>query len=142
MHDSANDGQHHEAKVAQQGRSRVAHWWQCRDRVDRGAHSRRAKDHVRNPSGIEAHATLEFPGTGNQPAASSVEERGQLDKDWGRHDAGVLAVLSEHSQPQPWWLGYLETGASDLIFDGARRVRFYAGWPYVLIEAGLEQAGI
>jgi hypothetical protein len=88
------------------------------------------------------YATLELPGSGNQLAASSAEEWEQLEKDWDCHDAGVLAVLSEHSGPQPWWLGYLETGASDLIFDGARRVRFYADWPYVLIEAGPEQAGV
>ena len=54
----------------------------------------------------------------------------------------MLAVLSEHSEPQPWWLGYLDSGATDLIFGGARQVRFYADWPYVLIEAGPEQAGV
>jgi hypothetical protein len=92
------------------------------------------------PPVFEAYATLELPGTGNQPAASSAEEFEQLERDWDRHEAGALAVLSEHSRPQSWWLGYLETGASDLIFGGARRVRFYADWPYVLIEAGPEQA--
>jgi hypothetical protein len=94
------------------------------------------------PPIFEAYATLEFPGTGNQQSVSSGEKWEQLDKQWDRHEAGVLAVLSEHSKQQPWWLGYLDTGASDLIFNGARQVRFYADWPYVLIEAGPEQAGI
>jgi hypothetical protein len=92
------------------------------------------------PPVFEVYATLELPGTGNQPAASSTEAWEQLDKDWDRHDAGVLAVLSEHSEPQSWWLGYLDSGATDLIFDGVRRVRFYADWPYVLVETGPEQA--
>lgn len=108
--------------------------------MDRGEHAERAKDHAAIPPVFEAYATLELPGTGNQPAVSTAEEWEQLERDGDRHDAGVLAVLSEHSQPQPWWLGYLETGASDFIFDGARRVRFYADWPYVLVEAGPEQA--
>lgn len=93
------------------------------------------------PPIFEAYATLELPGTGNQPTASTAEEWEQLERDGDRHDAGVLAVLSEHSQAQPWWLGYLETGAYDLVFNGAKRTRFYADWPYVLIEAGPEQAG-
>ncbi|MGE5282444.1 MAG: hypothetical protein ACM3N0_09030 [Chloroflexota bacterium] len=92
------------------------------------------------PPVFEAYATLELPGTGNQTTASTAEEWEQLERYGDRHDAGALAVLSEHSQPQPWWLGYLETGASDLPFDGVPRVRFYADWPYVLIEAGPEQA--
>jgi hypothetical protein len=92
------------------------------------------------PPVFEAYATLELPGTGNQPAASTAEEWEQLERDGDRHDVGVLAVLREHSQPQSWWLGYLETGACDLIFDGSRRVSLYADWPYVLVEAGCEQA--
>lgn len=94
------------------------------------------------PPVFEAYATLEQPGTGNHAPGSSLEKWEQLDKEWDRHDAGVLALLSEHSESQSWWLGYLETGASDLPFDGAQRVRFYADWPYVLLEAGPEQARI
>ncbi len=72
------------------------------------------------PPAFEAYATLELPGTGNHAPGSSIEKWEQLDKKWDRHDAGVLALLIEHSEPQPWWLGYLETGASELPFDGAR----------------------
>lgn len=92
------------------------------------------------PPVFEAYATLELPGTGNHAPGSSLEKWEQLDKEWELHDTGVLALLSEHSEPQPWWLGYLEAGAADLVFNGVQRTRFYADWPYVLIEAGPEQA--
>jgi len=56
------------------------------------------------------------------------------------HDRAVLALLSEQSPDQPWWLGYLDTGADDIVFPDAPKVTLYAGWHYVLIEAGPEQA--
>jgi hypothetical protein len=90
------------------------------------------------PPLFEAYATLELPGSGDQQTASSSEE---WEQEWNRHETGVLAVLSEHAEPQPWWLGYLDSGATDLIFDDVRQVRLYADWPYVLVEAGPEQAG-
>jgi hypothetical protein len=52
----------------------------------------------------------------------------------------VLAVLCEQSAGQPWWLGYLDTGADDIVFPGAPKVTLYYGWRYVLVEAGPEQA--
>ncbi len=94
------------------------------------------------PPVFEAYATLELPGTGKQPPASSVEEWEQRDKEWDRHEAAVLAVFSEYSVPQPWWLGYLDSGETDLIFGDTRQVRFYADWPYVLIQAGPDQARV
>lgn len=57
-----------------------------------------------------------------------------------RSDTALLALLSAHSSDQTWWLGYLETGASDIVFSDAPRVRLYSGWPYVLVKAGPEQA--
>src|SRR4249919_2744242 len=66
------------------------------------------------PPVFEAYATLEQPGTGDHAPGSSLEKWERLDKEWERNDAAVLALLSEHSEPQPWWLGYLETGASEL----------------------------
>lgn len=58
-----------------------------------------------------------------------------------RHDEAVVALLEEHSQRQPWWLGYLETGPSaDVVFHDAPRVKLYAGWDYVLVQADPEQA--
>jgi hypothetical protein len=57
-----------------------------------------------------------------------------------RHDRAVLALLSEQSPGQRWWLGYLDTGADDVVFPDAPTVTLYAGWHYVLVEAGPEQA--
>jgi hypothetical protein len=86
------------------------------------------------PPVFVAYATLELPGTGDHDQASWFE-------DPDRHDAGVLAVLTEHTAAQPWWIGYLNTGAADIIFYDAPRVMLYSAWEYVLIEAGPEQAG-
>jgi hypothetical protein len=55
-------------------------------------------------------------------------------------DAALFNVLQAHTEPQPWWLGYLETGASDVIFPEAPRVRLYWDWGYVMVRAGPEQA--
>lgn len=58
-----------------------------------------------------------------------------------RHDRAVIEVLTEHTdQQQPWWLGYLDTGADDVVFADAPAVTLYSGWQYVLVEAGPEQA--
>jgi hypothetical protein len=87
------------------------------------------------PPLFSAYATLELPGTGEHDPASWFE-------DHDRHAAGVLAVLSEHTAAQPWWLGYLETGVgAETIFYDVPKVTLYPGWHYVLIEAGPEQAG-
>jgi hypothetical protein len=56
------------------------------------------------------------------------------------HERVVVDVLVEHTAEQPWWLGYLETGAHDVVFPEAPRVPLYWDWPYVLVEAGPEQA--
>ena len=53
----------------------------------------------------------------------------------------LLRLLSEQSPDQPWWLGYLETGADDVVFPDAPRVTLYAGWPYVLVQAAPAEAG-
>jgi len=57
-----------------------------------------------------------------------------------KHDRAVLELLSGQSAGQPWWLGYLDTGAADIVFPDAPVVTLYAGWHYVLVEAGPEQA--
>jgi hypothetical protein len=77
------------------------------------------------PPVFEAYATVELPDGGE----------GQDD-----HERAVLMLLSEQSAGQPWWLGYLDTGADDIVFPDAPKVTLYAGWPYVLVEAGREQA--
>jgi len=62
------------------------------------------------------------------------------DDQWNKHDRAVVALLSQHSAGQAWWLGYLDTGADDVVFPDAPRVHLYYGWHYVLVEAGSQQA--
>lgn len=56
------------------------------------------------------------------------------------HERAVIDELILHSVEQPWWLGYLDTGAHDIVFPRAPAVRLYADWPYVLVEAGPHEA--
>jgi len=56
------------------------------------------------------------------------------------HERAVVSRLVEFTPAQPWWLGYLETGAHNVVFDDAPRVSVYWSWPYVLVAAGPEQA--
>jgi hypothetical protein len=51
-----------------------------------------------------------------------------------------VEILKAHTPPQPWWLGYLDTGAHDIVFSTAPQVALYWDWRYVLVEAGPEQA--
>jgi hypothetical protein len=77
------------------------------------------------PAVFEAYATVLVPD----------QDRGRA-----RDFALLLDLLRDQSADQPWWLGYLETGADDLVFPQARRTSLYAHWPYVLVEAGPDQA--
>jgi hypothetical protein len=77
------------------------------------------------PPVFEAYATVVLPGRGE----------GQ-----DKHDRAVLGLLSGQSAGQPWWLGYLDTGADDIVFPDVPMVTLYAGWRYVLVEAGPGQA--
>jgi hypothetical protein len=79
------------------------------------------------PPVFEAYATVMLP-----PHAEQQDE----------HDHAVLALLREQSAGQPWWLGYLDTGADDIVFPDAPKVILYYGWQYVLVEAGPEQAAV
>lgn len=79
------------------------------------------------PPVFEAYATVVLP---EWPAGAGQD----------RHNRAVLALLTEHSADQPWWLGYLDTGTVDIVFDDAPTVTLYPGWQYVLIEAGSAQA--
>jgi hypothetical protein len=77
------------------------------------------------PPVFDAYATVELPYGG----------KGQ-----DEHDRAVLALLSEQSPGQRWWLGYLDTGADDIVFPDAPKVALYSDWRYVLVEAEPEQA--
>ncbi|RAV07989.1 MULTISPECIES: hypothetical protein [Mycobacterium avium complex (MAC)] len=56
------------------------------------------------------------------------------------HDRAIVALLTRQSPDQQWWIGYLDTGSADVVFPDAPRVTLYANWPYVLVQAGPEQA--
>jgi hypothetical protein len=73
------------------------------------------------PPIFEAYATLVFP-----LGLESSRDDMRLAED--RFDDASLRVLCAHTQPQPWWLGFLDTGASDVVLDDAPRVRIYSGW--------------
>ena len=77
------------------------------------------------PPVFEAYATVVLPHGGERQ---------------DEHDRAMLALLSEQSAGQRWWLGYLDTGADDIVFPGAPMVTLYSDWHYVLVEAGPEQA--
>lgn len=57
-----------------------------------------------------------------------------------RQDLAFVDVLRRHSGGRPWWIGYLDTGASDIVFWDAPKVTLYYGWSYVLVLAGPDQA--
>ncbi|GAB2911522.1 hypothetical protein [Streptomyces mayteni] len=59
---------------------------------------------------------------------------------WEALDRALVSVLRGESPNQPWWLGYLDNGADDIVFPEASQVTLYAEWRYVLVEAGPEQA--
>ena len=77
------------------------------------------------PPAFQAYATAVLPGGDEAQQA---------------HDRAVIALLSAYPAGQPWWLGYLDTGADDIVFPGAPMVTLYSGWHYVLVQAGPEQA--
>ena len=72
---------------------------------------------------------------------NAAEEDGRRDLTRERRqDLAFVEVLRRHSADRPWWIGYLDTGADDIVFPGAPIVTLYEGWHYVLVEAGPEQA--
>lgn len=77
------------------------------------------------PEVFEAYATVVLPEPGEGQEA---------------HDREVLELLRRHTADQAWWLGYLDTGADDVVFPDAPMVTLYTGWHYVLVGAGPQQA--
>jgi hypothetical protein len=57
-----------------------------------------------------------------------------------RHERAVIELLTQQTPEQPWCLGYLDTGASDVVFPYGPRTTVYYGYGYVLVEAGPQQA--
>ncbi len=56
------------------------------------------------------------------------------------HEQAVVGELVRNTPEQSWWLGFLDTGAHDVVLPSAPRVDLYWQWPYVLVAAGPEQA--
>src|SRR6266536_5296524 len=46
------------------------------------------------------------------------------------HERAVVDELTEHTPAQPWWLGYLDTVAHDIVFPLAPKLSLY--WPWRL----------
>lgn len=74
-------------------------------------------------------------------AYATVVLLADTDEEQQANERALLAVLSDCSADQAWWLGYLDTSVADMVFPGAPRVSLYADWRYVLVEAGPEEAG-
>jgi hypothetical protein len=74
------------------------------------------------PAVFDDYATLVLPG------ALGVS-RDLVDD--GTQDRALLALVQAQTAPQPWWLGYLDTGASDIVLWDAPKVTLYSGWSYV-----------
>jgi hypothetical protein len=56
-------------------------------------------------------------------------------------DRAMVTVLSAHAEEPSWWLAYLDTGGSDIVFEDAPKVPIsFLEWRYVLVAAGPEQA--
>jgi len=83
------------------------------------------------PPVFAAYATLTFP---LDLESSRVQMRDAED----RFDDALIRVLDNNTAPQPWWLGFLDTGASDVVMPDAPRVRVYN--QYVLVQAGPQEA--
>jgi hypothetical protein len=79
------------------------------------------------PPVFDAYCTLELPQTADEAEAS-------------RHERAAIDLLARHTSAQPWWLGYLDTGASNIVFPYTSRTTVYSGWGYVLVKAGPKQA--
>ena len=79
------------------------------------------------PPVFASYCTVSLPD-GNDEAESA------------RHERAVIDLLTQQTQAQPWWLGFLDTGASDVVFPYAPRTGNALGHGYVLVEAGPRQA--
>jgi hypothetical protein len=71
------------------------------------------------PPVFDAYATVELPATWRE--------------EQDRHDAAVIELLTRRTVSQPWWPGYLDSGAVDVVFADAPRTTLYADWKYVLV---------
>ena len=83
------------------------------------------------PPVFDDYATVVLPDEDPQPEGRPFTSE---------HDEAVRALLERHTRPQPWWLGYLDTGGRNLGFHEAQQVTLYADWRYLLVEARPDQS--
>ena len=90
------------------------------------------------PPRFEAYAAFEEPDCSpDEPHSNHDFEH--RERQIVEHERAVVSHLRRYS-PTQWWLGYLDTGAHDVVFPAAERVSMYFQWNYVLVQAGPEAA--
>ncbi|MGH3784334.1 MAG: hypothetical protein ACRDRO_27860, partial [Pseudonocardiaceae bacterium] len=62
------------------------------------------------PPVFASYCSLELP---------DANDRAELTQ----HGQAVIELLTEQTPDQPWWLGFLDTGASDVVFSYAPDAR-------------------
>jgi len=77
------------------------------------------------PPRFERYATLVLP---------------KQEQELVRQEQALLRLLATVGE-QPWFLGYLLTGADDVVFAHAPTVTVYSDWEYLLVQAGPREAG-
>ena len=96
---------------------------------DRSGDRHRIKGAI--PPVFADYATLVHPGELGTPRHVRLERR---------QDLALVEVLRRHTPQLPWYLGYLDTGVSEIVFWDAPKVTLYTGWRYVLVLAGPDEA--
>jgi hypothetical protein len=92
---------------------------------------------------INAATTIDFTITSAIPPvfdAYATVVLPESPEDQQRHDRAVISLLNKQSPNQHWWLAYLDADAEHVVFPDAPKVTLYAGWSYVLVQAGPAQA--
>jgi hypothetical protein len=54
-------------------------------------------------------------------------------------DVAIVGHLQRFGPPG-WWLGYLDTGGSDVVFPRSLKITTYADWPYVIVKGDAASA--
>lgn len=130
-----------------------------RERVagDLGLPGRRAKDTHGHSWRIGTDAEVEWIAGGTSPSltvtavipsvfgAYATVVPPDSAEDQERYSRAVLALLTNQSAGQRWWLGYLSTAPGDMVLPGVTmaalpKVSLYSGQDYLLVEAGPRQA--
>lgn len=88
------------------------------------------------PPRFEAYAAFEEPDCSPDQPQPDPDQFEQLVV---AHEHAVVSHLRRHGTTR-WWLGYLDTGAHDVVFPDVERVSMYFQWNYVLALADPDAA--